>query len=222
MKKVLSLLVILLPWKIRRFLLIKIWKYEIHPSARIGLAYVYPKKLKMEKGSRISHFNVGINLDAIIIKENSIIDRSNWITGFPSGTKLKHFQHRKNRISELHLGKEASITKNHHFDCTEKITIGDFSTIAGYNSQFLTHSVNLVKNIQDCHPINIGKYCFVGTNSVVLGGASLPSFSALGAKSMLNKPFKEEYMLYGGSPTKAIKPMDKQCKYFKRKEGFII
>ena len=77
MKKMISILVVLMPWKIKRFLLIKIWKYDIHPKARIGLAYIFPKKLKMESGSRIQHFTVAINLDSLILKKNSSINRSN-------------------------------------------------------------------------------------------------------------------------------------------------
>ena len=36
-----------LPWNIKRFLLIKFWKYKIHKSAYIGLSYIYPKHLIM-------------------------------------------------------------------------------------------------------------------------------------------------------------------------------
>lgn len=49
MKKLLSFIVMFLPWNIKRFLLIKFWKYKIHKSAYIGLSYIYPKHLIMEK-----------------------------------------------------------------------------------------------------------------------------------------------------------------------------
>lgn len=216
MKKILSILLVVLPWKLKRFLLVKIWKYEIDPTARIGLAYVFPRYLKMGQGCRIQHFTVAIHLDGIIMGENSSINRSNWITGFPTKSKSKHFQHQKDRSSQLILGKESSITKHHHIDCTSEIRIGDFTTIAGYYSQFLTHSVNVHECIQESSPIIIGDYCFVGTNSTILGGASLPSYSVLGAKSLLNKKYTEEYMLYGGVSAKPLKPIDKSAKYFHR------
>ncbi len=222
MKKILGILVIPLPWKIKRYLLIKIWRFDIHPSANIGLAYIYPKKLIMKSGSKIHHFNCALNLETIIMGENSSINRSNWITGFPETPGLKHFQHQKDRKSQLILGKEASITKRHHLDCTNKIIIGDYSTVAGYASQFLTHSVNIQENIQDSLPITIGTYCFIGTNSVILGGANLPANSVLAAKSLLNKEFTEEYYLYAGVPAKSIKPIDKGAKYFHRDSRFIV
>tara|TARA_R110002167_G_scaffold9697_1_gene44904 strand:+ start:11109 stop:11777 length:669 start_codon:yes stop_codon:yes gene_type:complete len=222
MKKILSLLVVILPWKMKRFLLIKIWKYEIDPAAKIGLAYVFPKHLKMNKGSKIAHFTVAIHLDLILMKENASISRSNWITGFPTNTTSKHFQHQKNRKSELIIGKESAITKNHHIDCTNQIKIGSHTTIAGYYSQFLTHSINIYESRQDSAPIQIGDYCFVGTNSVILGGSTLPSFSVLGAKSMLNKTYTEEYHLYGGSPAEKIKEISKKANYFQREKGFVF
>ena len=43
----------------------------------------------------------------------------------------------------------------------------------------------------------------------------------LGAKSLLNKSYTEEYMLYGGVSAKQIKPIDKNAKYFLRETGFI-
>ncbi|MCL7988652.1 hypothetical protein M8998_11955 [Sphingobacterium sp. lm-10] len=221
MKKILSFLVVILPWALKRPMLKLIWKYDIHPKARIGLAYVFPKHLVMKEGSKIDHFTVGIHVDLIHLEVKSKIGRSNWITGFPLGTKSKHFKHQLLRKSELVIGSNSAITKNHHIDCTNSIKIGSFSTIAGYNSQFLTHSVDVYENRQHSEPIEIGDYTFVGTNVTVLGGAILPSHSVLGAKSLLNKRFEETWMLYSGIPAKPIKDIDPSAKYFSRLEGFV-
>jgi carbonic anhydrase/acetyltransferase-like protein (isoleucine patch superfamily) len=67
----------------------------------------------------------------------------------------------------------------------------------------------------------IGEYTFVGTNVAILGGAVLPSYSVLGAKSLLNKPFEEEWKLYAGVPAKAVSDIDKDAKYFNRVDGFV-
>ena len=222
MKKILSIIVVFFPWKIKRYLLIKIWKYEIHPSAKIGIAYIFPQKLIMKEGSKIEHLNVAINLQSVTLNKNSSINRSNWITGFPVNTESEHFKHQMDRESKLILDNEASITKKHHIDCTNSIIIGKYSIIAGYSSQLLTHSINIIENRQDSLPIIIGDYCFVGTNCVILGGAKLPSNSVLGAKSLLNKQFTEEYHLYGGNPAKQIKLLPKNTKFFKRKSRYTI
>ncbi|GAA4439531.1 hypothetical protein GCM10023188_35970 [Pontibacter saemangeumensis] len=171
--------------------------------------------------TEIDHLTVVINIDLLIMEEKSTIGRSNWITGFPTKTNSLHFQHQSDRIAELRLGESASVTKSHHLDCTNKIELGRFSTIAGYNSQFLTHSIDVHENIQHSSPIIIGEYTFVGTNVVVLGGAVLPPYSVLGAKSLLNQEFFEEWTLYGGVPARSIKKISKNSKYFNRVDGFV-
>ncbi len=220
MRKIINILVILLPWCLRRWVLVTFYKYDIHPAARIGLSYIYPKRLTMLHGSRIGHFNVAVHLDSISIGENSTISRGNWITGFATGTDSKHFSHDKERKSELIVGRESAITKDHHIDCTNSVLIGDFVTVAGYNSQFLTHSIDVYEGRQDSHSIVIGDYCFVSTGVKILGGSTLPSYCVLGAGAVLSKNYNAQWKLYGGVPAKPIKDIPMTAKYFSRSEGF--
>ena len=221
MKNILTFFIPFMPWKLKRLILIHVFHYKIHPTAHIGLSYIYPKYLEMEEGSSIEHFNVAIHLDKIIIGKNSSIGRKNWITGFPTGTESPFFKHDKKRKSELIIGKESAITKNHHIDCTNSIHIGDYVTIAGYNSQLLTHSIDVYESRQDSHPITIGDYCFVSTGVIILGGAVLPPYSLLAAGAVLTKPYTDSWIIYGGVPAKPIKEMPKNAKYFKRINGFV-
>jgi len=217
----LKIISIILPWKIKRFILIKYFDFEIHPSSRIGIAWVFPGKLYLGKNSKIGHFTTAIHLDIIKIGDNSTIGRNNWITGFPSDSGSEHYKHQPERISELIMGNESAITKNHHIDCTNRIVIGNFVTIAGYNSQLLTHSIDVFEGRQNSKPITIGDYTFIGTNVVILGGAKLPAYSVLGAKSLLSKSFDEEWTLYAGVPAKPVKNIPKDAKYFRRESGFV-
>ncbi len=210
------------PWFLRRRILNKCFGYKIHPNARIGFAWVFPKELILAAESRIGHFNVAIHLNKIELGPKATISRGNWITGFPEKSESPHFRHQTNRKAELILGESSSITKYHHFDCTSHIHIGRFTTIAGYHSQFLTHSIDLNENRQDSNSILIGDYSFIGTNVVVLGGSILPCHSALGAKSLLNKQFSEEWVLYGGVPAKKISEIPRTAKYFTRDEGYVL
>ena len=217
-KKVITML---LPWFLRRRLLIKWFGYQIHPSAKIGLAWIFPSNLIMKEESKIGHFTVAIHLDKIEIGQKSSIGRNNWITGFSSHGSSKHFNHQPERTSELLMGNNSAITKDHHIDCTNIIRIGDFVTVAGYQSQLLTHSINVFDNRQDSKPIIIGDYTFIGTNCVILGGASLPAFSLLAAKSMLSKAYEEEWKVYAGVPAKPISDIPRDAKYFSRENGFV-
>lgn len=221
MRKILLILSTFLPWFLKYRFLNHFMKYQISKDARIGLSIITINHLKMEAGSNIGHFNVIINLDNLELGLNSTIGRSNWITGFSTKIKSKHFCHDKNRISELIIGKESAITKKHHIDCTNYIHIGDYVTIAGYNSQLLTHSIDIYEGRQDSHPIEIGDYSFVSTGVIILGGSKLPNKSVLAAGAVLNKNYNEEWKIYGGIPAKPIKDIAQNAKYFSRQQGFI-
>ena len=214
------LCVVLLPWVLQRRVLQWAYGYEVHPTARIGWSWIFPRRLVMGPNSRIGHFNAAIHLDLLELRAHAIIDRGNWITGFPKGD-MRHFSHYVHRNPSLRLGTHAAITKSHHLDCTDRIEIGDFTTIAGYRSQFLTHSIDLTRNRQDAAPISIGRHCFVGTAVVVLGGACLPDNSVLGAKALLNKAESTSGRTYVGVPARDVGPVPPGAAYFTRTRGFV-
>jgi acetyltransferase-like isoleucine patch superfamily enzyme len=101
------------------------------------------------------------------------------------------------------------------------VTIGRYSTFAGFRSQILTHSIDLKNSKQSCKPVSIGEYCFVGTGCVILGGSRLPSYSVLGANALLNSSPEDTYSLYAGVPAKKINSIPKSHNYFYRKSGFV-
>jgi len=218
-KKLLALAVVFLPWALKRRVLRRFWGYQIADGARIGMSYVFPGRLVMGEGAYIGHFNVAIHLGRLECGAHSVIDRSNWITGHPP--QGAHFTHRADRDPTLTLGEHAAVTKQHIIDCTDRVDIGAFTTIAGYRSQLITHGINVVDNRLDCTPIRIGAYCLVGTRVTVLGGAALPDRSMLGAGSVLNKAHTEEYAVYAGSPAVQVKTLDRDAKYFHRERGFV-
>jgi serine acetyltransferase len=216
----LLLLSVLLPWPLRRVLLVRAFGWKLHPTSRIGLAWVVPRFLQMDAHSRIGQFTVCKGMDRLHLHEYARIGRLNWITGFPSGHP-RHFAHQPDRCPELVLGRHAAITNRHLIDCTAAVIIGDFSTFAGFQSQILTHAIDLEQCRQAAEPVVIGRYCFVGTNCVLLGGSRLPDYSVLGAKSLLRTAFSEEYTLYAGVPAAPRKALTANLKYFQRQEGFV-
>lgn len=208
------------PWPLRRLILEKVLGYQIHPTCRIGVSWVLPQKLVMENYSTIGHLNVFKGLDCVHLKKYARIGRGNWITGL-SSKNVSHFCDQDNRRPQLVVGEHSAITNRHLIDCTDSVTIGDFSIFAGFQSQVLSHSIDFINSKQLSLPIKIGDYCFVGTNCVLLGGSSLPDYSVLGAKALLNKNFNESYYLYGGVPAKPIKILSQKSQYFNRIRGFV-
>jgi acetyltransferase-like isoleucine patch superfamily enzyme len=211
----------LLPWNLRRTFLEKQFGFQIHPTARIGLAWIFPTRLVMEEGASIGDLTVAKNLDLLHLKTRATIGRGNWITGFPLGNS-PHFASETDRRPELILGEHSAITNRHLLDCTSSITIGAFTTVAGFQSQFISHTIDIRLNRQTSRPIRVGNYCFIGTNCVVLGGAALPDYSVLGAKSLLNKAHTQTHRLYGGVPARELQTLPADCGYFTRREGFVV
>jgi acetyltransferase-like isoleucine patch superfamily enzyme len=219
-KLIISALTLPLPWFLRRVLLQMFCGYCLHPTSRIGFSLVYPDELVMGEHSSIGHLTVCKSLKRLHLGAHSSIGRGNWITGFPAANKT-FFAHQTDRVPELIIGAQSAITHRHIIDCTNAVHIGEFTTVAGFRSQILTHSIDLMDCRQSSAPVTIGDYCFVGTDCVLLGGSALPSYSALGAKSLLNKAHTETHCLYAGLPAKAVKSLDSDMKYFQREEGFV-
>jgi acetyltransferase-like isoleucine patch superfamily enzyme len=219
-KQLLKIVSLVLPWPIKRSILEKQFGYSIHPTSHIGFCWIFPRHLVMEENSRIGHLTVCKNIDLLRLGAHAIIGQLNWITGFPSGPS-RHFAHQPERRPELVVETHAGISSRHLIDCTARVRVGAFATIGGFRSQFITHSIDLPAGRQSAEPIEIGEYCFVGTNCVVLGGASLPHHSVLGAQSLLNKKWPDAYRLYGGVPAKPLKELPQEMEYFRRTEGFV-
>jgi acetyltransferase-like isoleucine patch superfamily enzyme len=227
MRNFLFFISLLLPWKIRRPFLEQQFGFQIHPTARIGIAWILPSRLIMEENTAIGHLSVAKNLDPVHLKAHATIGRGNWITGFPlgqsqSGSDSRHFSGETDRRPELVMGEHSVITHRHVLDCTNAITIGACTIVAGLQSQFISHTIDIKENRQTSRSISIGEYCFVGSNSVLLGGAALPNYCVLGAKSLLNKAYTQTHRLYGGVPARELSVLSPDCGYFNRRQGFVI
>ncbi len=221
MKIFIQILLLPLPWPLRRFLLNRLPGFRISSRARIGLAVVAARTLVMEEGAVIRHFTLCTGIDRLQLGQSARIGTFNHISGFPTG-RTDFFAHNEGRRCELVIGRHSAVTTRHNLDCTGGIYIGDFTTFAGLRSQVLTHSIDLRACRQDAVPVQIGDYCFVGTGCIVLKGAVLPSYSVLGAGSLLAKAHTEERCLYGGVPAVKLSDIDTgQYQYFTRETGYV-
>lgn len=222
LRTIASILIMFLPSRLKLFFYRKIFGYHLDKTSRIGFSLVTPINLQMKNNSRIGHLNVIKGLSEVSLGEHAIIGSLNWITGFPEHFKSPHFADQASRSPRLLIGDHSAITNRHLIDCTDKVTIGCFATFAGFRSQILTHSISITESRQRCGPVSIGDYTFVGTASIILPNSCLPSFSVLGAGSVLNKQYTEKYQLYAGCPARPVKQLDQSAIYFNRKIGYVI
>ncbi|HTU64394.1 MAG TPA: hypothetical protein VMF52_00470 [Steroidobacteraceae bacterium] len=214
-----SALALILPSALRRVLLNTLCGYAIERGASVGCSLLGVPALKLGPGARIGHFTVikGIPVE---LGEHARIGDFNFISGLPRGTS-RHFREEADRDPRLVMGRHSSLTSRHYVDCSNRVEIGEFSTVAGARSQILTHAIDLGRSRQVSAPAVIGRYCFVGTACVVLKGARLPDYSVLAANSSLARAFEEPYTLYSGVPAAAVKPLSRDAAYFHRDRGFV-
>lgn len=192
--------------------------FDIAPSARIGLSFILTSNLSMGEGAMIGNFNVIKNLESLVMGECATIGQGNWISGYMGA---RHYSDEVSRRSEFLLAPHSAITNRHIIDCTNTVSIGEFTILAGYGTQILTHSIDLKRNNQTSSPVVIGSYCFVGTDCCLLSGTALPDRSVLSAKSLLNSKLEDVGCIYGGVPARRIKLIDSESLFFKRNIGFV-
>ena len=199
----------LLPWGVRRAVLNSVFGYEIAQSSSIGLSWIEARRLVMGDGARIGNLNVFRGLDLLQLGDHAVTGGLNWVAGEAAPT------------GELVLGPHSAVTARHYIDCTSRVEIGEFATVAGWRSVLLTRGVDLASGTVYAAPISIGRYCFVGSSCVVLPGAQLPDYSVLGAASVLRAGLTDTYRLYAGSPARPLRAVAPNVGYFARREGVV-
>lgn len=211
----------LLPWRVRRTALRVFFGFEIDATARIGFSVILAERLRMGPGSRIGHLTIIKGLQELLLEESGSLGNLNWVTAFPPGSAT-HFSSDVSRNPALIIERHAAITHRHLIDCTDRVLVGEYTTIGGWRSQILTHAIDVRLSRQRSAPITIGKYCFVGTNVILLKGARLPDYSILSAGSVLSGAMSDTFMLYSGVPAAAVKSLDRESAYFGRQQGFVV
>lgn len=220
----LQIILFIFPWKIRKILLCKFCKFKMGSGSKIGFSIICAREVMIGNNSHIGHLTYCKDIDRLVIGDNSGIGNNVKITGFSINSPLVklhgHFSHIFDRKCELVIGNHVGITSNHYFDCNGGIYIGDYAQIAGLDSIFMTHSIDLSNCRQDAEPIRIGRYTFVGARVTLLKGSEIANCCVVGAGAVVGKKFKTDYMLVGGVPAKEIKSV-KGYNFFERKEGFV-
>jgi len=219
-RRLLALTTIFLPWPIKRRVLIAALRYDLAPSSYIGMSIILAKSLSMKAGARISHFTVISELDEVQLGAYSSIGNFNYIGGTPRSNTV-HYKEQPERRTKFSLGEHSAVTSRHLFDCTDEISIGAFTTLAGYRTQLITHGINTGLSKQECAKIEIGSYCLIGTSSVILKGALVPDYCIIAAGAVVTHPLSSNWTLYGGVPAREISVIKETDQYFRRKVGFV-
>lgn len=138
-----------------------------------------------------------------------------------------HFTSKVDGISNIVAGIETSpgVSPGCYIHGSGGIVIGDYTQIAP--------NVGIISSNHDLHDsrvkengrVEIGKYCWLGMNSMVLPNVVLGDFTIVAAGAVVTKSFPEGYCVIGGNPAQKIKELDpnKCVKYRSKYEynGYI-
>lgn len=221
LRMLIQILCFIFPWQIRRLLLIKLLDFELDPTSRLGFSIIDANRVKLNKFSRIGGLNIFKGLEALELLEEARIGNFNYFSAVPK-TALSKFIHCEKRSPSLLLKEGAAITSRHFFDCNDSIEIGAMTIIAGADSQFWTHEIDVLENQQVTKPIKIGNFCYVGTRCTFLAGVSLPSHSVVAAGSLVRGVYANSHRLLAGNPAREKKQFDQaSVKYFTRTKSYV-
>ena len=120
---------------------------------------------------------------------------------------------KKLRESGIAIGDGTHIFSNIITSEPYLIEIGNNTTIST-NVSFITHDASVGaflgrENKSDlCGRIKIGNNCFIGNNSILLYGISLPDRTLVASGSVVTKSVSEPGCIIGGNPTRLIGRVD--------------
>ena len=170
--------------------------HDIHPSASIGPNLVlHVRRFEVGEGGVVGRFNLFKHLETVTVGAGGRIGRMNIISAHPAYGRLYPDGAR------LQLARGAKVTSRHTVDCSGGVVLGEFASIAGRQTLVLTHSIDVGRDCQVAYPVEVGERSFVGARSVLLGGATLPPRSLLGAGSVLTRSRGEQRSgVWAGTP----------------------
>lgn len=103
-----------------------------------------------------------------------------------------------------------------------EIVIGEFCIFAP-NIGIISANHDIYDNAKHVSKkVEIGNYCWIGMNAVVLPGVKLGDFTIVAAGAVVTKSFEAGYCVIGGNPAKVIKSLDEaNCVAYKLNTDFI-
>lgn len=238
-KKVITLIVCLCFPSWLFFWLLNLLGHKIHRHSKIGFSLLWiDGTIRLESGSKIGRFNI-IRIHELEIKKGGYIGNYNTIKG-PIIINLAETAAIGNKnsiyraplgvtygIALLKLGILSKITANHRIDCTRSVIMGDYTTIAGHDTQVWTHAYYHDKSgpgrFRLDGDVEIGNNVYIGSRCIINMGTKIANNVVVGANACISKSLLEAGT-YVNQPLRYIAPSpqaDERLKFVKV-EGYSI
>ena len=216
MRLICAVLMMFLPTSLRRELAVRVLGWDIHPTAHLGRSFILVGHLSMGRSARIGPWNVIRYADEVRMGPGSIIATRNTIEAHPLSAQA--YLHSPNRRAALILGAFAKITNNHEIDCSDLVELADYAALAGYNTQILTHSYDLIRDVPVTGPVHIGERSMVMSGCILMSGTRVPPRCIISAGSVVTTKLRTEQALYRGNPAEVVRKLPDNVGYFHRRE----
>jgi carbonic anhydrase/acetyltransferase-like protein (isoleucine patch superfamily) len=203
-----------------------VYGYRLGPRVRIGVSILDADEVDLAEGTRIGHLNAILRVGRLRTGRHARIGTLNIIRGGES-VRLGAYSEvmRLNVLnaipdhdcttepsSELDIGPGAVIVSGHRIDFTDRVALGKNVIVGGRNSSLWTH------NRQETAPIEVGDFCYLGSEVRLAPGAKLTDECILGLGSVLVGPIMQPRSLVGGVPARVVRPLsDKDLARIHRK-----
>jgi len=215
LRTALHAIVALLPQALKRPIYRRAFGFEIADDAELGLSVLDVDHLEVGAGARIGHGNLLTRVGAVRLKTGAEIGHLNVLRGgdeislgaYATVMRFNVLNSIPDNDCEgptdprLLLAEGAFVVSGHRLDFTDRIAIGKNVIVAGRSSSLWTH------NRQSTSPIEIGDFCYLGSEVRIAPGAKLGDFSILGMGAVLTGDGAGRTVL-GGVPAKPIRSID--------------
>jgi acetyltransferase-like isoleucine patch superfamily enzyme len=189
------------------FWLVNLFGHKLSSGARVGFSFVFISgKLSMNKHTRIGHLNI-VRIDNLSMAPGSYIGKLNSIKGpFDIILKERGAIGNGNKIDRaplgvsygkavLQLGLLSKLTANHRLDLMRSVVFGDYTTLAGHDSQIWTHSYyhdeEGAGRFRVDGEVIVGDNVYIGSRCILTPGVSIVSKITVGANSCVSKSLTE-------------------------------
>ena len=110
---------------------------------------------------------------------------------------------------------------NNYIEALNGLIIGDFTNI-GPNVGIITANYRLENNksvVFTENPVKIGKFCWLGMNSIILPSVEIGDFTVVAAGAVVSKSFPEGYAVLAGNPARVIRQLNKnECEIIREEK----
>ncbi len=206
----------LLPSRVKRPFYRVLFGYRIARDVHIGVSLLDAREVELSEGTRIGHFNLILRVgrfetgrharvgtlniirggERVRLEDYSEVMRLNVLNAIPDHDCTTE------PVSELVVGAGAVIVSGHRIDFTDRVKLGRNVIIGGRNSSLWTH------NRQHTAPIEIGDFCYLGSEVRVAPGSKLPDECILALGSVLAGRIGEPRSLAAGVPARVVRALE--------------